>query len=239
MAWRDDISEQAQGDLDAVFSQAAMLARTLLMRNKEFFPFGATVSAKGAIGLSTPVPDGAAPTVHDVIAAILGEVTKAKASTRAYAIAALARTADGGEAVRIELEHKEGLALVIGMPVHRDETGVVTYGDMRALPGERLVWSARTTKRAAPASKAATKKAATEKAATEKAATKKAPAAARSRGKTTETKAQAKTRAKAKSPAKAASTGKAASTAKAPAKRSATTKASRGSKPRGAAIAPA
>ena len=119
MAWRDDISEGAQSDLDTVFSQAALLARTLLMRNREFFPFAATIGAKGAVGLSTPVPDATTPTVHDVIEAITAELRRDKAGKRAYAIVALARTADGGEAVRIELEHKEGVALLIGMPIVR------------------------------------------------------------------------------------------------------------------------
>lgn len=143
MAWRDDISEGAQSDLDTVFSQAALLARTLLMRNREFFPFGATISTKGAVGLSTPVPDAATPTVHDVIDAIMTEFRRDKAGKRAYAIVALARTADGGEAVRIELEHKEGVALVIGVPVIRGESGAVTFGDMAAHPGQRLIWPAK------------------------------------------------------------------------------------------------
>ncbi|HEX7589639.1 MAG TPA: hypothetical protein VF362_01515 [Demequinaceae bacterium] len=140
MAWRDDVSEGAQSDLDTVFSQAALLARTLLMRNREFFPFGATISTKGAVGLSTPVPAAATPTVHDVIDAIKTELRHDKAGKRAYAIVALARTADGDEAVRIELEHKEGIALVIGMPVLRGESGTVTFGDMAAHPGQRLIW---------------------------------------------------------------------------------------------------
>jgi len=140
MAWRDDISEGAQSDLDTVFSQAALLARTLLMRNREFFPFAATIGAKGAVGLSTPVPDSTTPTVHDVIEAITTELRRDKAGKRAYAIVALARTADGGEAVRIELEHKEGIALLIGMPVVRGESGAVTFGDMAAHQGQRLVW---------------------------------------------------------------------------------------------------
>jgi hypothetical protein len=161
MAWRDDVSEGAQSDLDAVFSQAALLARTLLMRNREFFPFGATISVKGAAGLSTPVPDAVTPTVHDVIEAITAELLRDKAGTRAYAISALARTADGGEAVRIELEHKEGVALVIGMPVLRGESGTVTFGAMAAHPGRRLIWPARASASTkAPAAKSATKSAA-------------------------------------------------------------------------------
>jgi hypothetical protein len=140
MAWRDDVSEGVQSDLDTVFSQAALLARTLLMRNREFFPFGATISAKGAVGLSTPVPAAATATVHDVIDAITTELRHDKASKRAYAIVALARMADGGEAVRIELEHKEGVALLIGMPVVRGESGTVTFGEMTAHPGQRLIW---------------------------------------------------------------------------------------------------
>ena len=57
MTWRDDVSDKAQGDLDTLFSQAALLAQILLMRNREFFPFGATINARGVVGLSTPVPD--------------------------------------------------------------------------------------------------------------------------------------------------------------------------------------
>jgi len=140
MAWRDDISEGAQSDLDTVFSQAALLARTLLMRNREFFPFAATIGAKGAVGLSTPVPDATTPTVQDVIEAITAELRHDKAGKRAYAMVALARTADGEEAVRIELEHKEGIGLLIGMPVVRSESGAVTFGDMAAHPGQRLIW---------------------------------------------------------------------------------------------------
>lgn len=157
MAWRDDITEGAQGDLDTVFSQAAMLAQTLLMRNREFFPFAATISAKGAVGLSTPLPDAATPTVHDVIEAIVGELKSGKAGTRAYAITALARTPEGGEAVRIELEHKEGVALVVGLPVVRSESGAISFGDMRALPGSRTVWPARgaASTKSAPSPKAA------------------------------------------------------------------------------------
>jgi cell division septation protein DedD len=149
MAWRDDVSEGSQSDLDTVFSQAALLARTLLMRNREFFPFAATLSTKGAVGLSTPVPAAATPTVHDVIDAITTELEHDKAGKRAYAIVALARTADGGEAVRIELEHKEGVALVIGMPVIRGESGAVTFGDMAAHPGQRLIWPPKAASKAA------------------------------------------------------------------------------------------
>ena len=206
MAWRDDISEGAQGDLDTVFSQAAMLAQTLLMRNREFFPFAATISAKGAVGLSTPVPDAAAPTVHDVIESIVAELKQGKAAKRAYAITALARTQEGGEAVRIELEHKEGIALVIGLPVVRGESGAVSFGDMRALPGTRIVWPAKAgagggtkttaTKapakspgraaaaKAAPAAKASAAKASAAKAASKRAAAKapNVPTAPKSRG---------------------------------------------------------
>ena len=193
MAWRDDTSEDAQGDLDTVFSQAAMLAQTLLMRNREFFPFAATISAKGAVGLSTPVPDAAAPTVHDVIESIVAELKQAKAAKRAYAITALARTPEGGEAVRIELEHKEGIALVIGLPVVRGESGAVSYGDMRALPGTRIVWPAKagaSARAKTPATKAPAKspgRTAAAKATTKRTATKapkapNAPPAPKSRG---------------------------------------------------------
>jgi hypothetical protein len=220
MTWRNDVSDKAQGELDSLFSQAAMLAQTLLMRNREFFPFGATISTKGALGLSTPVPESSNPTVQDVLDSILAELEQGKTSNRAFAVTALARTADGAEAVRIELEHKEGLALVIGLPIVRTATGAVTYGEMRAIPSEPRVWPAR----AAKATKAKS---------------------TRSTSKST-TKATAKST-KAKTPAKSASKAsaraprgaKAANTAKTPAKQKSTSRSKPKSKPRGAAVATA
>jgi len=222
MTWRNDVSDKAQGELDSLFSQAAMLAQTLLMRNREFFPFGAMISTKGALGLSTPVPESSNPTVQDVLDAIHDELVQGKASNRAYAITALARTADGAEAIRIELEHKEGLALVIGLPVVRSATGAVTYGEMRALPSEPRVWPARSSK-----SKAKGKPAAKVPAA-------KSPAKAKA-------KAPAKTSAKtpAKTSARTPRGAKAASTAKAPAKQKSPKRSTSKPKPRGVAVATA
>ncbi len=247
MAWRDDISEDAQGDLDTVFSQAAMLAQTLLMRNREFFPFAATINSKGAIGLSTPLPDGAAPTVQDVIESIVAELKKGKAGKRAYAITALARTTEGGEAVRIELEHKEGVALVIGLPVVRNDSGVISFGDMRALPGTRLVW---TTKRrnSARAKASPTKTPAKAQAKSSSRTAAKTPTQAKSSSRTatkTPTRAKSSSRTATKTPTRAKSSSRAASKAapasKAPAKRAAA-KGSKGKptpKSRGTAIATA
>lgn len=158
MTWREEVSDKAQGDLDALFTQAALLAQTLLMRNREFYPFGAVMSSRGTVGLSTPAPAGDHPSSADVLNAIRDELTGAKTKNRAYAVAAMAVMPDGAEGVRVELEHKEGLALVVGLAVRRDDAGAVSFGEMRSLRAEPRVWAPRAAgERAAAKSSAAPK----------------------------------------------------------------------------------
>lgn len=155
--WRDGASATAQQDLDGLFNQAALLAQTLLMRNREFYPFGAAVNAKGAIALSTPLPDGEHPTANDVMDGIGAEFAAQKKSLRATAIVAMASVGGGEEAVRVELEHVDGIALMVALPYTRDpKTNAVTYGAMLAREGERHVWAtARRTPTASASAKAA------------------------------------------------------------------------------------
>ncbi len=179
MSARISRQERVQQDLDELLGQLAILAKALIIRNGEFFPFGATIGKRGKYTLVTPVPESDQPTPHDVVDAILSEIQTSRDTFRAYGVTMMAATAEGADAVRIELEHVEGSSLVIALPYARGDFGAFAYGDMGALLAERRVWTAepkaptrpsRSTSRAKSASKAAPKKAAPKKAAPKKAA---------------------------------------------------------------------
>ncbi len=132
--------ERIQQDLDELLSQSAMLAKALLVRNGEFFPFGATVGKRGQFNLVTPTPEGDRPTAQDVIEAVLADFASARDSLRATSVTALATTESGAEAVRVELEHADGPAILIALPYSRNPNGSFSYGDMEAHRSARRVW---------------------------------------------------------------------------------------------------
>jgi len=159
VASSSDGREKTQKDLDDLLSQSAMLAKTLLMRNGEFFPFGATVGMRGKFALVTPVPDTDAPTSHDVLESIVRELEATLPSIRACAIVAMAATETGVDAVRIELEHATGPSLVIALPYARGDLGAFAYGDMEARRTAPRLWATPTTKTKPPSTTARPSKA--------------------------------------------------------------------------------
>ncbi|MBN2176808.1 MAG: hypothetical protein JW722_04035 [Demequinaceae bacterium] len=144
MPSRPSGQERIQQDLDELLGQLATLAKALLIRNGEFFPFGASIGKRGKFTLVTPVPEGDRPTAHDVVDAILADVRSSRDSLRAYGVAAMALTSSEDDAVRIELEHAEGSSLMIALPYTRGDFGTFAYGDMEARRTDRRVWPTRT-----------------------------------------------------------------------------------------------
>lgn len=157
MSARISHQERIQQDLDELLSQLAVLAKALIIRNGEFFPFGASIGKRGKYTLVTPVPEADQPTSHDVVDAIFSDLRSSRGSLRACGVAAMAATVEGTDAVRIELEHSEGSSLVIALPYTRGDLGAFAYGDMEAHRANRRIWPVeapartRSSKRAAPA----------------------------------------------------------------------------------------
>jgi len=136
-----------------------MLAKTLLIRNGEFFPFAATVGKRGKFTLVTPLPETETPTAHDVLDAIVGELQEVLSTIRACAIVAMAATETGVDAVRVELEHASGPSLVIALPYARGELGAFAYGDMEAHRTAPRLWVKPPKKKTPPAATARPSKA--------------------------------------------------------------------------------
>ena len=115
----------------------------MLTKRGEFFPFGITINGEGDVGMTAGDPGlGERPASLAVLDVLYAGVASNRASCRAVGFVADVR-AIGGDAVRIEAEHRDGgPPLVILMPYQRK--GLVkktaTYGQMTVGEGTRRIW---------------------------------------------------------------------------------------------------
>ena len=167
--WRDVASPQAQADLDELLSAALGAAMEHLDKNGEFYPFAMSVDGEPTID-STGEPTAAsnqavAPDVDIVFAdpaalgeqpepeAVLAELRRVLAvraenenrtvAQRATAIVLYVVVPEFGDAVRVDLEHAEGVQLMVLAPVKgkgKSRKRTFEYGDLRLLPGQRHIW---------------------------------------------------------------------------------------------------
>jgi hypothetical protein len=141
--WRDTASASAQADLDNLLNLVLPLAQELLGKNGQFYPFGASVSTVGEAALTAADPElGEHPQPEQVLASVYDRARAAAGETRAAAFVSDVLV-EGSDAVQVELEHRDGIALVVLVP-YKPATlkRVPTFRDMSVAPGEPRVWIA-------------------------------------------------------------------------------------------------
>jgi hypothetical protein len=141
-SWRDTASAQAQRDLDGLLNTVMPFAEQALGAHGEFFPYGATVTGTGETRMIAADPGlGERPESNAVLTALYEGAREAASSQRAVAFVADVRL-DGSDAVQVELEHAEGVALVIALPYSRSRfKKAVTFGAPRASAGRQRIWT--------------------------------------------------------------------------------------------------
>lgn len=144
-SWRDNTSRQAQDDFDELLNAVLPFATETLGRRGEMYPYGATVGKDGQTSLTAADPvAGERPNSSDVLALLREGVTGDKGAVRAAAFVADVRM-ESGDAIRVELEHSEGAAIVVLMPYSRSRLRKsVKLGDMRVQLGALSIWDGQT-----------------------------------------------------------------------------------------------
>jgi hypothetical protein len=139
-SWRDTATEQAQDDLDGLLGAALPFAEQTLAKHGEMFPFGAGVDSDGHTRMLAADPSmGARPPSEDVLGALYAGA-RSDASLRAVAFVADVRF-QTGDAIRVDLEHREGVTLQVLIPYSRSRLRKnLTLGDMRVSRGEARIW---------------------------------------------------------------------------------------------------
>ena len=139
-SWRDSTSPAAQDDLDGLLDTGLKAAEDFLARRGQFHPFAVAVSLDGQDRFLASAGSSDRPHATDLLDDLLAGVRSDADATRATAFVAdvLANRTD---CVRLELEHREGTALVILVPYKRSRLRKsVALGGMTVSAGVRRIW---------------------------------------------------------------------------------------------------
>src|SRR4051812_35652259 len=118
-SWRDNASQSAQDDLDELLNAVLPFAEQTIAKHGELAPFGASVSTNGQFAfLAADLGQGEYLSSADVLNTLYEGAKQSAATHRAFAFVADV-LANGSDAVRVELEHREGPVLVLAVPYTR------------------------------------------------------------------------------------------------------------------------
>jgi hypothetical protein len=143
-SWRDSASQGCQNDLDALLAEALPAAQGFLAKYGEFFPFGFSMASTGEAGLVAASDGSEHPDSTNLLKMLYDGLREQGESLRGAAVVADVRIKDpDGDAIRVELEHRERVALVVFLPyrVQKKLLGrEVAYGEMRLEGAEKRIW---------------------------------------------------------------------------------------------------
>ena len=141
-SWRDSASAESQADMDNLFNEAAIFARQMFATSGEFFPYALAITQDGRTKMVAGYTGSERPPSAEVLTLLIDGLRKEAGQNRAAAIVSDVRLkAEATDAIRVELEHREGVAMTVILPYRTKGSGEdVEYGQVSALRGERHIW---------------------------------------------------------------------------------------------------
>jgi len=142
-SWRDSASLEAQNDMDGLLNATLPFARDQLTKRGTFVPYGAIVrNDDGGIELLAAYSGEKGAMSKDLLEMLMDGVRAKVESIRAYALVAGALIEGQRDAIRIDIEHRDGHAIAVAQPyVKRRFRRSMDFGDLMAAEGVRRVWS--------------------------------------------------------------------------------------------------
>jgi hypothetical protein len=142
-SWREEISEPAQDDLDGLVEPVWDFAEHQLIARGEFFPFAFVVGTDGEQSMAAADVGDDKPESSEVIDVLNAGLTEKRDDLRATAVVADVHLPDlGTDAIRMVLEHREGVALEIVIPyLLQGMPRQVAYGELIVSEAERIIWA--------------------------------------------------------------------------------------------------
>ncbi|GAA0626109.1 hypothetical protein HPO96_35600 [Kribbella sandramycini] len=138
-SWRDTASEEAQETLDGLFSTALDLAEQQIGKQGGFAPFALHVTAEGDGSIEmADEPDS-----DKALEILWSGAREQRDKLAAVAVVVDVSLPDDGwaDGIRVEAEHREGVALIVVAPYRRKRLRrSVELGQFRSVPGEQRVW---------------------------------------------------------------------------------------------------
>ena len=138
--WGDDLSERAKTEMDQILSVAIAFAEKMLEEQGAFYPFAVKLTDAGETEMVT-APAGA----DDALAALTDEAGRPalRACGRGRWRPALHLDSLDSDAVRVDLEHREGAALTLIRPYTRKKLRKkIEWGEMQSMVVDPKIWGA-------------------------------------------------------------------------------------------------
>jgi hypothetical protein len=140
-SWRDTATQQTHDDLDGMLNAALPFGQQMLAKNGEFFPYGVSLSADGEAKMEASYPGGEHPQSSAVLDLLVSGLREKRDALRAVEIVADVRIQGGADAIRVELEHRDGHSMAVLLPYSVNPQGSVEYGALSAAPAQPTVWT--------------------------------------------------------------------------------------------------
>ncbi len=140
-SWRDRASQEVQDDLDGLLDASLPLAQQLLGQRGEFLPYAVALDAQRATRMVAADPGlGGQPASKEVLKHLRSGLRSEREDLRAAALVSDVR-AGGFDAIRVELEHREGHAIAVLMPYKRKRLKRgFEYSPLVAAPSHLQIW---------------------------------------------------------------------------------------------------
>ena len=143
-SWRDNASAEAQSDMDALLGAALPFAQQQLAKRGEFYPFGVALTSQGNVEMLAATTGQEHPASTELLDILAKGATTRLGQFRAAAFVADVRLGPSqGDAIRVEIEHREGQAIAVLLPYSKKSFGRgVSYGQLIAAAGNHRLWPA-------------------------------------------------------------------------------------------------
>src|SRR5689334_44432 len=118
MSWRDRASSGAQDDLDGLLNAVLLFAEKMLTDHGEVLPYAAAVPTNGDMRMIAGWTGEERPASNELLDTLYEGVRARVSDTRAAAFVSDVRVAQAnpGDAIRVELDHREGVSLIVLRP---------------------------------------------------------------------------------------------------------------------------
>jgi len=127
-------------------NEALPFARQMLAKHGEFFPYAVAMRRDGQVAMIAGYTGNQKPPSTEVLDVLYEGLRTRTAENRAAAVVADVRLrGEATDAIQVELEHREGIALKVFLPYRRKRLGgQLETGQMGAVPGEPRIWPSET-----------------------------------------------------------------------------------------------
>ena len=135
--WGDGLTEVAKTEMDAVLTVAIAFAEKMLVGQGAFYPYAVSLKDDGETAMAI-APAG----TDDAMASLLEGLASDRYGLRAGAVVAAVHLQSlESDAVRVDLEHRDGAALTLIRPYTRKKMRKkIEWGEMQSMVVDPRIW---------------------------------------------------------------------------------------------------